>query len=128
MIWFFKSDSGTRQDETKVDALLRRGSECEPGEAEECYRQALSLRPEHAEALASAGISGLGFELENPREILLNIPDQYAATCFWDNRQDRRLNAVDWAVGFVAGCSLRAGTWRRLLCAYRVLGRGRAGS
>ncbi len=52
MIWFSKSDPGTRQDDANVDALLRRGVECqdrgELNEAEECYRQILAQQPEHS--------------------------------------------------------------------------------
>jgi len=54
MIWPFKRDAAARQDEERVEALLRRGSECQRGgehsEAEECYRQILSLQPEHSGA------------------------------------------------------------------------------
>ena len=55
--WFAKlaaSNDDAGSEEKRIADLLRRGSECqsrgEHGEAEECYRQALSLQPENAEA------------------------------------------------------------------------------
>lgn len=55
--WFarFVSSEGRRaSEEARIAELLRRGSECERGathgEAEECFRQILALRPEHPAA------------------------------------------------------------------------------